>query len=100
MSGSQRLVRLLVRSMVCQSASKISSALRDSIRRWVCPLYDLMSSRLITVLGYTSWIGKKAEKNCTLVDILLSAGAVPFVRTNVPQTLMVCIALLSGSISH
>jgi Asp-tRNA(Asn)/Glu-tRNA(Gln) amidotransferase A subunit family amidase len=39
--------------------------------------------------GYVSWIGKYADRNAVLVDILLEAGAVPFVRTNVPQTLMV-----------
>ena len=36
-----------------------------------------------------SWIGKYADKNAVLVDILYDCGAVPFVRTNVPQTLMV-----------
>ena len=39
--------------------------------------------------GYVSWIGKYADKNAVLVDILYECGAVPFVRTNVPQTLMV-----------
>ncbi|KZT58671.1 amidase [Calocera cornea HHB12733] len=39
-------------------------------------------------MGYVSWVNKPCEKNATLVDVLLSAGAVPFVRTNVPQTLM------------
>ncbi|KAG2366570.1 general amidase [Suillus spraguei] len=29
-----------------------------------------------------------AEKNAVLVDILIECGAVPFVRTNIPQTLM------------
>ncbi|KZS93000.1 general amidase [Sistotremastrum niveocremeum HHB9708] len=43
---------------------------------------------LDTTMGYISWIGKPASKNAVLVDILLEAGAVPFVRTNVPQTLM------------
>jgi amidase len=42
-------------------------------------------------VGYVAWIGQYAERNAVLVDILLEAGAVPFVRTNVPQTLMVCI---------
>ncbi|KAF8332353.1 amidase [Cantharellus anzutake] len=42
---------------------------------------------LETIMGYVSWIGQKAKYNCTLVDILLEAGGVPFVRTNVPQTL-------------
>lgn len=44
---------------------------------------------LTPAIGYTAWIGIPADKNCTLVDMLLAAGAVPFVRTNVPQTLMV-----------
>ncbi|KZP01876.1 general amidase [Calocera viscosa TUFC12733] len=41
-----------------------------------------------TVMGYVSWINKPAKHNAVLVDVLLAAGAVPFVRTNVPQTLM------------
>ena len=36
-----------------------------------------------------SWIGKYYEKDAVLVQILLEAGAVPFVQTNVTQTLMV-----------
>lgn len=43
---------------------------------------------LETTIGYVSLIGKYAKKNAVLVNILLEAGAVPFVRTNVPQTLM------------
>ena len=41
------------------------------------------------VLGYVSWIGKVAERNASLTEILLECGAVLYVRTNVPQTLMV-----------
>ncbi|KAF9467706.1 amidase signature domain-containing protein [Collybia nuda] len=41
-----------------------------------------------STMGYVSWIGKYAERNAVLVDILESLGAVPFVKTNVPQTLM------------
>jgi amidase len=40
-------------------------------------------------LGYASWVGNYAERNAVLVDILESLGAVLFVKTNVPQTLMV-----------
>ncbi|KAF8591861.1 general amidase [Ramaria rubella] len=43
---------------------------------------------LETIMGYVSWIGKYAERDATLVGILTEQGAVPFVRTNVPQTLM------------
>jgi amidase len=41
------------------------------------------------ILGYVSWIGRYAEKNAVLVDVLIECGAVPFVRTNLPQTVMV-----------
>lgn len=43
---------------------------------------------LETTMGYISWIGRYAEKNAVLVDILIECGAVPFVRTNLPQTVM------------
>ncbi|KAI0341997.1 general amidase [Trametopsis cervina] len=43
---------------------------------------------LETTMGYVSWIGKYAEEDSVLVQILYDAGAVPFVQTNVPQTLM------------
>lgn len=39
--------------------------------------------------GYVSWIGNYADKDAALVEILYECGAVPFVQTNVPQTLMV-----------
>ncbi|KAG5352688.1 hypothetical protein C0989_001030 [Termitomyces sp. Mn162] len=38
--------------------------------------------------GYVSWVGKDADTDCVLVELLNECGAVPFVRTNVPQTLM------------
>ncbi|KAK0466411.1 general amidase [Desarmillaria tabescens] len=41
-----------------------------------------------STMGYVSWIGTFAERNAVLVDVLDSLGAVPFVKTNVPQTLM------------
>jgi hypothetical protein len=44
-------------------------------------------------LGYAKWIGNYAESDCVLVEILYECGAVPFVRTNVPQTLMVQFVL-------
>jgi len=49
---------------------------------------QLRMKGLETVMGYVSWIGKYAEKNAVLVDCLYEVGAVPFVQTNVPQTLM------------
>ncbi|KAF8838796.1 amidase [Paxillus ammoniavirescens] len=43
---------------------------------------------LETIMGYACNIGKFSEDDCVLVEILYELGAVPFVRTNVPQTLM------------
>lgn len=39
--------------------------------------------------GYAGWIGRISQIDSVLVEILYDAGAVPFVRTNVPQTLQV-----------
>ncbi|OSD05700.1 general amidase [Trametes coccinea BRFM310] len=43
---------------------------------------------LETIMGYAGWIGRVADRDSVLVEILYECGAVPFVRTNVPQTLM------------
>ncbi|KIY64579.1 amidase [Cylindrobasidium torrendii FP15055 ss-10] len=43
---------------------------------------------LDSTLGYVSSIGRPAARNATLVELLLAAGAVIYVKTNVPQTLM------------
>ena len=71
---------------------------------------------LETTMGYVSWFGSYAERDAVLTTVLLEAGAVcclasvqafrylivfkvPFVRTNVPQTLMVgCCFLKNESI--
>ena len=47
-------------------------------------------ARMLTDLGYVSWIGTYATRDAVLVHILKELGAVPFVKTNIPQTLMVC----------
>ena len=39
--------------------------------------------------GYAGWIGRVSEIDSVIVEILYECGAVPFVRTNVPQTLFV-----------
>ncbi|KAF8264302.1 general amidase [Lactarius quietus] len=43
---------------------------------------------LETTMGYVSWIGRVAERDAVLTEILIECGAVLYVRTNVPQTLM------------
>lgn len=45
---------------------------------------------LETSMGYIAWLGKHDESNSVLVDLLLNAGAVFYVKTSVPQSLMVC----------
>ncbi|KAF8908559.1 amidase signature domain-containing protein [Gymnopilus junonius] len=39
-------------------------------------------------IGYSAWVGKPAQKDSALVRLLRDAGAVPFVKTNVPITLL------------
>jgi len=41
-------------------------------------------------MGYAAWVGKYDTYNSVLVDLLLKAGAVFYVKTSVPQSLMVC----------
>lgn len=39
-------------------------------------------------IGFVSFLGKKSSANSPVVDILLNLGAVLYVKTNIPQTLM------------
>ncbi|KDQ60413.1 hypothetical protein JAAARDRAFT_32815 [Jaapia argillacea MUCL 33604] len=39
-------------------------------------------------IGYAGWVGKPAEKDSAIIRLLKDAGAVPFVKTNVPITLL------------
>lgn len=43
-----------------------------------------------TSMGYVAWLGKAETRDSVLTDLLRKAGAVLYVKTNVPQTLMVC----------
>ncbi|KAL5512322.1 hypothetical protein ACEPAG_3314 [Sanghuangporus baumii] len=43
---------------------------------------------LETTIGFVQLIGKYSDEDAILVTTLYEAGAVPFVRTNIPQTLM------------
>ncbi|KAH9946646.1 general amidase [Amylocystis lapponica] len=52
-------------------------------------LKDQLSVKgLEATMGYAAWIGKFASEDAVLVDLLIQCGAVPYVKTNVPQTLM------------
>lgn len=39
-------------------------------------------------IGYSKWVGKPMKKDGALVRLLRDAGAVPFVKTNIPITLL------------
>ncbi|KAG6852988.1 hypothetical protein C0991_007704 [Blastosporella zonata] len=39
-------------------------------------------------IGYSAWAGKPMQKDSALVRLLRDAGAVPYVKTNIPITLM------------
>ncbi|KAJ5174080.1 acetamidase [Penicillium coprophilum] len=43
-----------------------------------------------TSMGYVAWVGKRDETDSVLVKLLRQAGAIFYVKTSVPQTLMVC----------
>lgn len=39
-------------------------------------------------IGYSAWVGRPMPRDSALVRLLKDAGAVPFVKTNVPITLL------------
>ncbi|GAB7356939.1 hypothetical protein MBLNU459_g7784t1 [Dothideomycetes sp. NU459] len=41
-------------------------------------------------MGYVAWVGKYDEEDSILVAILRKAGAIFYVKTSIPQSLMVC----------
>lgn len=43
-----------------------------------------------STIGMISFLDEKSSANSPLVDILLELGAVLYVKTNIPQTMMVC----------
>jgi hypothetical protein len=68
------------------------------VSKWVLYIHiiHMMSSLTLfmqgleTSMGYVAWLGKYEEENSILVDLLLKAGAVFYVKTSVPQSLMLC----------
>jgi amidase len=49
-------------------------------------------------IGMISFLDEKSTDNSPLVDILLSLGAVIYVKTNIPQTMMVRLPTNFGCI--
>ncbi|DAA73110.1 TPA_exp: General amidase GmdB [Trichophyton benhamiae CBS 112371] len=42
-----------------------------------------------STLGFTAWVGQPATHNSILIDLLKAAGAVLYVKTNVPTAMMI-----------
>ncbi|TIC60902.1 amidase signature enzyme [Wallemia mellicola] len=41
-----------------------------------------------STIGFTNWIGNRATDDSAIVKILVHAGAIPIVKTNIPQTML------------
>ncbi|KAF8900249.1 general amidase [Gymnopilus junonius] len=86
-------LRFVIESL--QRAAELDEHLRRT-GKVVGPLHGLPISLkdqinikgLESTIGYISYIGRYAASNSVLADILESCGAVLYVKTNVPQTLM------------
>lgn len=42
-----------------------------------------------STLGFTAWVGQPATHNSVLIDLLKAAGAILYVKTNVPTAMMI-----------
>lgn len=81
--------RALQRARWLDEQLKITGKVVGPLHGLPISLKDQISIKgLETIMGYVSWIGKYAERDAVLTELLYECGAVPFVRTNVPQTLM------------
>lgn len=49
--------------------------------------FDIKDMEL--TMGYAAYLGRVSSENASLVDLLEASGAVLYVRTNIPQTLMI-----------
>ncbi|CEQ39499.1 SPOSA6832_01025, partial [Sporobolomyces salmonicolor] len=63
------------------------SSLTDGVPISLKDQFDIAGTEL--TMGYVSYLGRISERDSALVRLLLDAGAIIHVRTNVPQTLMV-----------
>ncbi|KNZ75054.1 Acetamidase [Termitomyces sp. J132] len=81
--------RALVRAAELDAHLKATGTTVGSLHGLPISLKDQLSIKGIeSTMGYVSWVGRYAERNAVLVDVLEALGAVLFVKTNIPQTLM------------
>ncbi|KAK1640530.1 amidase signature domain-containing protein [Colletotrichum phormii] len=102
---AQQLVGCCTELMFAEALER-ARALDDHLERTgsvVGPLHGLPVSLkdifdvkgVDSTIGWVGLIGKPAKSNSVLTDVLIAQGAVPFVKTNVAQALM-----LSDSYNH
>ncbi|KAJ6084348.1 hypothetical protein N7486_011148 [Penicillium sp. IBT 16267x] len=95
---SQQLVGCLTETMIPEAYER-AKALDEELARTgkpVGPLHGLPISLKDQFhvkdyelnIGYVSRVGTISHRDCTLVSLLLQAGAVLYVRTNLPQNIM------------
>jgi len=71
-------------------------SLKDQLRIKVSRYYYSFASKshnlqgVETSMGYVAWLGKYETDESVLTELLRKAGAVFYVKTSVPQSLMVC----------
>ncbi|KAI5116423.1 hypothetical protein M0805_001386 [Coniferiporia weirii] len=81
--------RALARAAECDEYLKAQGKPMGALHGLPISLKDQFCMKgLESTIGFVWRIGKYAEDDASLVTILYEAGAVPFVRTNIPQTLM------------
>ncbi|KAF8065103.1 general amidase [Lyophyllum atratum] len=81
--------RALVRASELDEHLKTTGKVVGALHGLPVSLKDQISLEGVeSTMGYVSWIGQYAERNAVLVDALESLGAVLYVKTNIPQTLM------------
>ncbi|UPK92687.1 hypothetical protein LCI18_003622 [Fusarium solani-melongenae] len=82
---AQQLTNCLTETFFDQAESRAQQL--DKLRqdgKLAGPLHGLP----VTTIGLVAYLDEFSKTNSPLVEILLSLGAVPFVKTNVPQTMM------------
>lgn len=78
--------------------AKEADAYYEKCKKPIGPLHGLPISLkdqfrikgLETSMGYVGWVGKYDTEDSVLITMLRKAGAVFYVKTSVPQSLMVC----------
>ncbi|KAG6908272.1 hypothetical protein DXG01_005537 [Tephrocybe rancida] len=81
--------RALIRAAEVDNHLKTTGAIIGPLHGLPISLKDQVSIKGIeSTIGYASWVGKYAERNAVLADVLEALGAVLYVKTNIPQTLM------------